>query len=377
MHLADLDLSALRFRTSAEVFDELQEACAQNPDLAQFETVGESEEGRPIAGVTLGYGPALVTLVAGAHADEPVGPETLRTLVLEGLAARDWGAEGGGLEELWERVTLRVVPHVNPDGEARNWAWIEAWDASRPAETLGHYLRGRRREPPGRDVEFGYPDGRPENRAATAFLFESGPVALHASLHGMGFSEGALLLVEKRWLGTDRDGDLRAGFADAAADAGLRLHDHDRGGDKGFRYGGPGFWSTPEGAAMRQHFLDRDDPETAALFRRSSMEQAVQTSPADRSPLCVVTELPLFALTAAPAGGERQPGVPAVLDAFQEVMPALVEAAAEGRGLGPLVAPFGLRCPDLETQVRVHLRTLDLAVDAVTRAAGPASRSRR
>ena len=364
MTLGDLDLSALRFRTSAQAFDELEVACAQNPDLATFETVGESEQGRPIAGVTLGYGPHLVTLVAGAHADEPVGPETLRTLVTEGLAARGWGAEGGGLEDLWERFTFRVVPHVNPDGEARNQSWVTAWDAERPAETLGHYLRGRRREPPGRDVEFGYPDLRPENRAATDFLFQSGPVALHASLHGMGFSEGALLLVEKQWLGTDRDHALRQGFAALAEAAGLRLHDHDRGGDKGFRYGGPGFWSTPEGPAMRQHFLDQGDAETAGRFRQSSMETAVGTA-SGASPLCVVTELPLFVLTAEPsAEAVRQPGVPATLHAFQDATPALVEAAAEGQDLAPLVGPFGLRCLDLETQVRLHLRTLDLALAA-------------
>ncbi len=360
MTLSDLDCSGLQFRTSAEVTEAMRAACDANPDLATFETVGESEEGRPIAAVTLGYGPRLVTLVAGAHADEPAGPETLRTLVLEGLAARGWGAEGGGLEDLWGRFTLRIVPHVNPDGEARNQSWITRWDAGRPAETLGHYLRGRRREPPGRDLEFGYPDLRPENRAATAFLFESGPVALHASLHGMGFSEGALLLVERRWLGTDRDADLRAGFARAALQAGLDLHDHDRAGDKGFRYGGPGFWSTPEGAAMQRHFLDAGDPATAALFRRSSMEQAVTTA-AD-PPLCVVPELPLFVLRADP---DADPGVPATLQAFQAEMPSLIEAAADHADLGPLVEPFGLRCLNLATQARLHLRMLDLALAAV------------
>ncbi len=367
MTLSALDLSDLRFRTSDEVVGDLRRACEANPDLATFETIGESEQGRPIAGVTLGYGPRLVTLVAGAHADEPVGPETLRTLVLEGLAARGWGAEDGGLEDLWERVTMRIVPHVNPDGEAHNRPWIERWDAGRPAETLGHYLRGRRREPPGRDLEFGYPDLRPENRAATAFLFDAGPVALHASLHGMGFSEGALLLIEKRWLGTDRDAGLRDGFARAAADAGLALHDHDRGGDKGFRYGGPGFWSTPEGAAMQRHFLDAGDPGTAALFRRSSMEQAVTTAP-DESPLCVVPELPLFVLTAA---HDCAPGVPATLLAFRDAMPELVERAADGDDLGDAVERFGVRCLDLETQVRVHLRMLDAALATAAASAGP------
>ncbi len=182
---------------------------------------------------------------------------------------------------------------------------------------------------------------------------------MHASLHGMGFSEGALLLIEKRWLGTDRDQSLRAGFAQLAESASLRLHDHDRGGDKGFRYGGPGFWSTPEGTAMRQHFLDGGDPDTAALFRQSTMETAVALG---GEPLCVVTELPLFVLTTDLG---RQPGVPVTLLAFQDAMPRLVEAAGEGQDLARLVTPFGLRALDLETQVRMHLATLDLALAAV------------
>ncbi len=362
MRLADLDLSDLRFRTSAEVFDALRAACDQNPDLAHFHVVGRSEEGRPIAGVTLGYGPRLVTLVAGAHADEPVGPETLRTLVLEGLAARGWGAEDGGLEDLFERVTFRIVPHVNPDGEARNRPWIERWDADDPAGTLAQFLQHRRREAPGRDVEFGYPVMRPENAAASRFLFDYEPVALHASLHGMGFSEGALLLIEEQWIDRPETEPLRAGFAEAARQTGLRLHDHDRAGDKGFRYGGPGFWTTPQGRAMQAHFQERDDPETAAKFFLSSMEWAVQTGrdPATgETPLCLVTELPLFHLA---ADYDHEPGVPGLLHDFQDRVPALTEAAADGQDLGPLLDGLGLRCLGLETAVRLHLRTLDLAL---------------
>ncbi len=359
MTIADLDTQGLRFRTSGEVIDRLRAACEQNPDLATFEAIGESEEGRPIAGVTLGYGPRLVTLVAGAHADEPVGPETLRTLILEGLAARDWGAEEGGLEDLWGQVTLRIVPHVNPDGEARNRAWIDTWDADRPRETLAAFLRGRRREPPGRDVEYGYPAMRPENEAATQFLFGDGPVSLHASLHGMGCSEGGLLLVERGWIDRPEVADLRRGFAEAARAVGLRLHDHDRDDEKGFDYAGPGFWTTPTGVAMRAHFERAGDPETAALFHDASMDQAAA---AGGDPLRVVTELPLFQL-AAPY--EHQPGVPALLHEWNERTPALVEAAAGGADLGPLVDDLGLRCVPLADAVRVHLATLDLAIRAV------------
>ena len=373
MDLADLVPPAC-FRTSADVFGELRAACEANPDLAQFETIGHSEEGRPIAGVTLGFGPRTVTLVAGAHADEPVGPETLRTLVLEGLAARGWGAPDGGLEDLFERFTFRVVPHANPDGEARNASWIEAWDADRPAQTLGHFLRGRRREPPGRDVEFGYPVLRPENAAASRFLFPYAPLALHASLHGMAFSEGALLLIEREWIGHAATRDLRAGWERAAAEAGLRLHDHDRDGEKGFTYGGPGFWTTPRGEAMREHFLAEGDPETAAKFFLSSMEMAVLTgrggadptrvggSATPPTPLSLVTELPLFVLGAA---YDHEPGRPALLERFRERTPALVEAAAGGEDLAPHLDGLGLRCLDLQTAVRLQLRALDLGLEAV------------
>ena len=61
MHLADLDLSRLRFQTAAEADEALRTACTSNPDVAACEAIGESEEGRPILGVTLGYGPAVVT----------------------------------------------------------------------------------------------------------------------------------------------------------------------------------------------------------------------------------------------------------------------------------------------------------------------------
>ena len=357
MQLSDLDLSHLRFRTSEEVFDELKTACGANPDLAQFRVIGTSEEGRQIAGVTLGYGPRLVTLVAGAHADEPVGPETLRMFVLEGLAARDWLAEGEGLHALFEEFTFRIVPHVNPDGEARNREWMEKWP------DLSAYLAHRVRELPGRDIEFGYPVMRPENRAAARFLFDYEPIALHMSLHGMGFAEGALLLIEKRW-GEQAD-VLKAGFAEAVGNAGLRLHDHDRGGDKGFRYYGPGFWSTPEGTAMRAHFEAAGDHETAEKFFLSSMELAVQTGrdpKTGQTPLCLVTELPLFDIAAE---YDHEPGIPALFNRFKEELPELTLAAQKGEDLSDRVAPFGLRALDLETAVRLQLRTIELGLEAV------------
>jgi len=255
--------------------------------------IGWSEQGRPIHGYRIGKGVRGLSLVAGAHADEPVGPETLRILV----------RHGDRLGALLDEFTFHVVPEVNPDGAARNRAWIDAWPDPEA------YRTGVVREPPGRDIEFGYPDLRPENRAVSAFLREGGPYALHMSLHGMGAAEGGMLLIEKHWVG--RTEDLRQRYG-ALLDRNVPgRHDHDRKGDKGFQYLGPGFWTTPEGSAMRAYFEERGDPEMAARFRDSSME-FVRALGGD--PLCLVTEIPLFVVP----NPDPQPGVPGAYLALKE-----------------------------------------------------------
>ncbi len=371
MRLTDLPLDGLRFRTAEEVREPIRRACAANPDLAQFHDLGTCEEGRPLYGVTLGFGPETVTLVAGAHADEPVGPETLRTLILEALANRDWLAEDGGFEALFERFSFRIIPHVNPDGEAKNQAWIERWQdpGSSPGQVLEAFLLHRRREPPGRDIEFGYPVMRKENRAASRFLFDYTPLALHLSLHGMAFAEGALLLVERHWAGhggPDRTAALREGWAKAVIASGLDVHDHDRGGDKGFRYLGPGFWTTPEGRAMQAHFRARGDEATARKFFLSSMEQAHLAgydAAKDRHPLCLVTELPLFVVEGEHEG---EPGVPTAYLALKEALPEAELRLRQGEDVADLLASFHLRPLDLDTAVRLHLRCIELGLETVS-----------
>ena len=228
-------------------------------------------------------------------------------------------------------------------------------------------MRHRLREQPGRDVEFGYPVMRPENAAVSRFLFDYRPLALHPSLHGMAFSEGALLLVERHWADANAEplASLQAGFREAARAAGLRLHDHDRRGDKGFRYYGAGFQSTPEGAAMRAHFEAQGDEETAAKFFLSSMEMARITG-YDRQtgavPLSLVTELPLFLLDAP---HENVPGVPATYDRLRAALPDLLAAAQAGEDLAPLAAPFQLRRPGLREAIRLQLRVIELGLEAV------------
>ena len=73
--------------------------------------------------------------------------------------------------------------------------------------------------------------------------------------------------------------------------AGYALHDVERHGEKGFHRLARGFCSRPDSRAMRRHFLDLGDSETAARFRPSSME-AIRALGGD--PLTLVTEMPLF-----------------------------------------------------------------------------------
>ena len=199
-------------------------------------------------------------------------------------------------------------------------------------------------------------------------LVDASPLAVASLVGALGTADVAVPEVEGRsqWLHAawrrSAVEALRAAFERAADSAGLPLHDQDRRGDKGFRYAGPGFWATPEGEAMRQHFMDAGDPETAAWFRRSSMGEAMRTSPGE-SPLCVVTELPMFRISAG--GGERQRGVASHAVAFREAMPGLLADASDGVDLQPAVERFGITCPDLATQVRVHLKTLDAALAAI------------
>ena len=336
------------FRDHEAVRGSIREACAAQAGTASFETLGESEEGRPLYGVVLGTGACSISLIAGAHSDEPVGPETLRTFILEGLRRPDEYAA------LWDAFRFVVVPHINPDGEARNRAWIAHWP------DLAAYLQHVYRELPGRDLEFGFPAMRVENRLVADFLRGYAPFGLHMSLHGMAFSEGAMLLIERHWAG--RTQPLRDGFIRATHAAGLRLHDHNRKGEKGFFYIEPGFTTTPEGAAMRAHFRAEADEAAASCFHDSSME-FVRALGGD--PLCLVTELPLFVVA------QQEPheaGHPAAYLAFKERLPEFRLRASRHQGLSPSPAPFDVQSLDLAVAMRLQLRALTLGLEALSEA---------
>ncbi len=344
--IADLaPKSSPAFRLQADVLDELQAACLANRDIAAFHVLGETSNRRPIVGITIGTGETRVSLLAGSHADEPVGPETLRLFVTRLLRRRD------DFRKLLEAVTFVVLPHVNPDGESRNRPWIREW----PNPVA--YLRDAVREPPGEDIEFGYPGMRRENEVVARFLKRFAPLDMHVSLHGMGFAEGGLLLIDPHW--GYRTEMLQSGYRDALKGIGLGLHDHNRMGEKGFFYLGPGFTTTPSGAGMRAYFHSQGDDATAALFHDSSME-FVRSLGGD--PLSLVTEIPLFSL-GAPA--DHEPGVPKTYLEWRAALPGIRKKLGRGKPIEDALAGFFLQPVSTRDAVGVQLKTIELGIQTV------------
>lgn len=83
---------------------------------AAVREIGRSVQGRPLRAVTVGTGPTTVLLWSQMHGDEPTA-----TLALADLLA--WfaapAAEAGLRDFLAERLTLVLVPMLNPDGAQR------------------------------------------------------------------------------------------------------------------------------------------------------------------------------------------------------------------------------------------------------------------
>jgi hypothetical protein len=303
------------------------------------EPIGASREGLPLEGVRFGKGAQRISIVAGSHADEPVGPLTARALPR--FLERHF-------PELLERFQFHVVPQINPDGALRNRPWF----ASPPSFT--DYLTHVRREAPGDDIEFGFGDGaRPECQAAKDFLRADAPYAAHFSLHGMAFAEGAWFLMDRDWRGEFIP--LMDDLTGLCADVGMSLHDIERKGEKGFTRLRPGFATTPTHVAMQRFFHERDDEETAAKFQPSSME-FVRSLGGD--PLCMVSEIPLFQIQ-----GETSLADP-VYPRFKGDLETAV-GQDEEEALHDLMGRYRLNAVALDLQMRLQFAMIIFALLAV------------
>ncbi len=345
--------------TEAPVDLPIEEILAADLPSPSMLPLGRSREGREVLGARLGHGPRRLSLIGGCHADEPVGPAMLRKLV-------SWLGSRPVDDPLLTGFTWFVVPHVNPDGEARNEAWsritLPAVDHLGQADRvfdLGPYLRNVVRERPGDDMEFGFPRDstdavRPENRAVADFLAGGAPFDLHASFHGIAFASGPWFLIEPAWV--DRPVDPTTAMRDAlrrrVRGMGYGLFDVDRGGEKGFRRIDEGFSTRPDSRSMVAHFEAKGDPEMAARFRPSSMEY-VRSLGGD--PFTFVSEMPIF-LRPLPEGDTGRPDDPIFRGWLERAVLAKTEEISR------VMEEGGVRGMPLRDQMRLQLAFLNEAL---------------
>ncbi len=332
-----IDEELLSFRDDAALRAHLGEL-----EGVDVKAIGASREGRDLYGVRLGTGQRHVSIIAGCHADEPVGPMTAQAL--PAILEREF-------PELLKQYVFHIVPQMNPDGAARNREWF--------ANPLGMaaYLEHAVREQPGDDIEFGFGEGdarRPECRAAQDFLGPAAPFAAHFSLHGMAFAEGAWCLICPEW--TQRATEYMDDVAGLCARLEVPLHDVDRKGEKGFNRLREGFSTTPNSIAMKEFFMERNDAAMAGRFMPTSMEW-IRSLGGD--PLCIVTELPLFLV------GKRSPNLEEPIAA--DLREDLTKARALSKDAFPvavdeITAKYAISPMPVETQVRLQIGMIVLGL---------------
>jgi hypothetical protein len=99
----------------AELIERLRALESRHAGRLTLETIGQSFEGRPIQQLTVGRGPRKVLLWSQMHGDEPSATPAL-------LDAADYllsHATEPAAARILERLTLVVIPMLNPDGAER------------------------------------------------------------------------------------------------------------------------------------------------------------------------------------------------------------------------------------------------------------------
>ncbi len=94
---------------------ELARLAERHPGLFRVDEEGVSAEGRPIPLLVLGNGPTTVLLWSQMHGDEPTATVALLDVLNHLGATRETAAT----KTLLSRLTLAVVPMLNPDGAER------------------------------------------------------------------------------------------------------------------------------------------------------------------------------------------------------------------------------------------------------------------
>ncbi|MEU0207069.1 M14 family zinc carboxypeptidase [Streptomyces canus] len=169
----------LRYPTVDELGARAAALVARHPADARLRRVGTSRAGNPLWLLSVGHGSRQALVVAGPHANEPVGGGTVLRLAEQVLADPRLTVEAD--------ATWNLLLCLDPDGLRRNEGWL------RGPYSLDRYFRNFFRPGFGEQPEW-LPDGAeaaalPETRTLLALQDELRPF-LQCSLHGVDVGGG-------------------------------------------------------------------------------------------------------------------------------------------------------------------------------------------
>ncbi|MEV0203893.1 M14 family zinc carboxypeptidase [Streptomyces sp. NPDC050788] len=169
----------LRYPTVDELGARAAAMVARRPADARLRRVGTSRAGHPMWLLSIGHGSRQALVVAGPHANEPVGGGTALRLAERALADPRF-TEGAD-------ATWNLLLSLDPDGLRRNEGWLQG------PYTLGRYFRNFFRPGFLEQPEW-LPDGAagaalPETRTLLELQDELRPF-LQCSLHGVDVGGG-------------------------------------------------------------------------------------------------------------------------------------------------------------------------------------------
>ncbi|MEU5307608.1 M14 family zinc carboxypeptidase [Streptomyces sp. NPDC021562] len=169
----------LRYPSVDELASRAAALVADRPRDARLRRVGTSRAGTPMWLLSIGHGTRHALVVAGPHANEPVGGATVLRLADRVLADARLTEDAD--------VTWNLLLCLDPDGSRRNEGWLAG------PYTLGHYFRNFFRPGFLEQPEW-LPEGPdavalPETRALLGLQDELRPF-LQCSLHGVDVGGG-------------------------------------------------------------------------------------------------------------------------------------------------------------------------------------------
>ncbi|MDH6515752.1 hypothetical protein M2164_002222 [Streptomyces sp. SAI-208] len=175
----------LRYPTVDELGARAAALVARHPADARLRRAGTSRAGTPLWLLSVGHGSRQALVVAGPHANEPVGGGTALRLAERALADPRLTV---GADATWNLLLC-----LDPDGLRRNEGWL------RGPYSLGRYFRNFFRPGFGEQPEW-LPDGAeaaalPETRTLLALQDELRPF-LQCSLHGVDVGGGFVELTQ-------------------------------------------------------------------------------------------------------------------------------------------------------------------------------------